>query len=262
MLAFGAIVIVLFIVFSGLGGSIEPNKGGSSLSPNHDKFTELLSEHIDSCGMVNYRGFMEDSVKLKNYLELLASNESSTSWSQKDQLAYWINVYNAFTIQLIIEHYPVGSIKEIGSLIQIPFVNSPWDIDFIQIGNKTLSLNDIEHKILRSQFNEPRIHFAIVCASISCPRLRNEAYTGTLLEKQLEEEAFDFVNDKSKNVIESSRIEISRIFLWFKGDFTEDQSLIKFLNKYSTIKIDEGADKSHLDYNWNLNEQNAQIPSD
>jgi len=255
LLAVTGFIIVLFLIVSVLGRSIEPNTNKSSTSTSHAIFSQLLSKHVDEQGMVNYQGFVEDSAELKNYLDLLASNESSTSWSEKEQLAYWINAYNAFTIQLIVEHYPVESIKDIGSLIQIPFINSVWDIDFIQIGTKKLSLNNIEHKILRSRFNEPRIHFAIVCASISCPKLRNEAYTATSLDMQLEEQAIDFINDTDRNKTENSKIEISKIFKWFKGDFTENGNLIEFLNKYSKTKIHPDAKISHLDYNWNLNEQ-------
>jgi len=261
LLAIMGTSIVLSIVILGLGEQNESNIQTTSIAPKHAKFTELLSKHVDSYGMVDYKGLLEDSAKLENYLDLLASRESSASWSRQEQLAYWINAYNAFTIQLIIEHYPLESIKDIGPFIQIPFINSPWDINFIHIGSKTLSLNDIEHKILRSQFNEPRIHFAIVCASISCPKLRNEAYTAALLEKQLEEQAFDFINDPSKNKIETSRILISRIFKWFKGDFTADGDLIEFLNKYSQTKIYEDAKILHLDYDWKLNEHVGHLPT-
>jgi hypothetical protein len=133
-------------------------------------------------------------------------------WSESAQLAYWINVYNAFTIKLIIDHYPVESIKDIGSKIQVPFINSPWDIKLIEIEGKKYDLNNVEHSILRKDFEEPRIHFAIVCASFSCPKLRREAFTAEKLEEQLQEQAVDFINDPAKNSISKNKAEVSKIF--------------------------------------------------
>ena len=106
--------------------------------------------------------------------ELRKGHPNDKHWTETEQLAYWINAYNAFTVELILDHYPVASIRDIKE--GVPFINSVWDIDFIKIEGKTYSLNDIEHRILRREFDEPRIHFAIVCASISCPKLRNEAF--------------------------------------------------------------------------------------
>jgi hypothetical protein len=132
---------------------------------SHASFTDLLKKHVAASGKVNYKGFIRDSLQLNQYLELLSDNPPQNSWSREDQLAYWINAYNAFTLQLIIRNYPLKSIKDIGSRIKIPFVNTPWDIKFIRIGKRKFDLNNIEHDILRGKFKEPRIHFAIVCAS-------------------------------------------------------------------------------------------------
>jgi hypothetical protein len=153
------------------------------------------------------------------------------------------------------DYYPIESIKDVGSAIQVPLINSPWDIPIINIGSQELTLNDVEHRIIRKDFNEPRIHFAIVCASISCPILRPEAYNSSLLEKQLNEQAFAFINDPSKNMITSNEIKISRIFLWFGGDFKEEGTIIDYLNQFSKTKINVNADQTYLDYNWGINEQ-------
>lgn len=185
---------------------------------------------------------------------MLSTNPPQGNWSRNDQLAYWINAYNAYTIQLIIRNYPLKSIKDIGSKIKIPFVNTPWDIKFIRIGNKTYDLNNIEHDILRKKFNEPRIHFAIVCASVSCPKLLNEAYVGTRLNDQLAAQAREFINDPTRNKITPGKAELSPIFSWFKGDFTKKGSLQDFINQYATTKITAKTSLSNLDYNWNLNE--------
>ena len=107
-------------------------------------------------------------------------------------MAFWINAYNAYTIRLVLDHYPVSSIKDIGSKIKIPFVTTPWAAKFFSIGGEKMSLDNIEHGTLRKNYNDPRIHFALVCASISCPRLRNEAYTAAALEKQLDDQGHDY----------------------------------------------------------------------
>ena len=150
-------------------------------------------------------------------------------------------------------NYPVESIKEIGGSIYK--VNTAWDIKFIHIGDQTYDLNNIEHGIIRKDFDEPRIHFAVNCASVSCPRLRNEAYTGENLDNQLDDQARTFINNPEKNKIETNKAELSKIFLWFKGDFNKGKSnVISFINTYSVKKINKKTKISYQSYNWNLNE--------
>jgi hypothetical protein len=168
-------------------------------------------------------------------------------------MVYWINTYNAFTIKLIIDNYPVKSIKNLGSIISIPFVNSAWDVEFFEIGGQKMNLNNIEHNILRDHFKDPRIHFVINCASISCPRLLNKAYKAETLEKDLEKQAIEFINDSTKNIITKDKIVISKIFSWFSGDFKRDGTLIHFLNRYSTEKINYSVEIDYMAYNWLLN---------
>ena len=246
--------IIALLLFQSCQSGV-PSESGS-MPMNHQQWDVLLHENVDVDGNVNYKGFAKDSLQLKSYLgALVAHPPDADAWSKEEQLAYWINAYNAFTIQLILEHYPLKSIKDIGSSIQIPFVNSPWDIKFIEIGDIKLDLNNIEHSILRKKFNEPRIHFAVNCASFSCPKLRAEAYVADRLEEQLQEQATAFINNPNYNKINKDQIEISKIFSWFSGDFTKNGSLINFLNQYSKVKIDENAEIDYLDYNWSLNEQ-------
>ncbi len=225
------------------------------LPPSHQLFTEVLQKHVNEKGWVDYQSLIDDRSQLDAYVKLLQNNHPSESWSRKEQLAYWINAYNAFTLHLILEKYPVESVKDIGSWIQIPFVNTPWDISFIEIGDKTYDLNNIEHDILRSDFDEPRIHFAIVCASYSCPRLSQEAYTAENIEAQLAAAAKDFLNDPRKNKMNANNPELSKIFSWFGGDFKKQTSLIEFINQYSATKIDPEANISFFDYDWRLNDQ-------
>lgn len=239
-----------------------PTKKGSKSMPyrqtgmKHEQWTILLQKYVGRDGTVNYKGFQKDSLDLNAYLNELSTNApDENSWSGEEQIAYWINAYNAFTVKLILDHYPLESIKDIGAAIQIPFINSPWDIKFIEINGDKLDLNNIEHSILRKKFNEPRIHFAINCASFSCPQLRREAYIADRLDVQLEEQAIQFINDSERNNIAPAHAEVSKIFSWFKGDFTKNGSLKEFLNQYAKIKIEEDVKISHLDYNWSLNEK-------
>jgi uncharacterized protein DUF547 len=220
--------------------------------PSHDIWDVLLREYVKD-GRVNYQLLHENKEQLNIYLARLQTHVPLAGWSREEQLAYWLNAYNAFTIKIILDNYPVESIKDIGDNVQIPLVNSTWDIPFIKIGGKELSLNDIEHRILREEFNEPTIHFAIVCASKSCPPLRNEAYFAHNIDKQLNEQALAFINDPKNNQIAADHIELSKVFLWYKGDFTKHGTLIAFLNKYSSTKVNTDAKIDYLDYDWSLN---------
>ncbi|WP_209332640.1 DUF547 domain-containing protein [Lunatimonas salinarum] len=240
---------------------LPPACGSSSLGqqgtspPSHALFDKLLQKHVSEAGSVDYAGFRADRAQLEEYLALLSEQAPDRqTWSEAEQLAYWINAYNAFTVKLIIDHYPVKSIRDIGPKLSIPLVQTVWHLEFFEIGGQKASLDEIEHAILRKEFEEPRIHFAINCASISCPALAREAYTADRLEEQLEQAARRFINDPTRNRIQSRRVEISEIFSWFKGDFTKSGSLIDFLNRYADVKIHSDARIGYLPYDWNLNE--------
>lgn len=224
-------------------------------APSHQIWNELTKKNVAENGDVNYKAFIQDSIKLNTYLALLSDGAPNPkTWTKEDQIAYWINAYNAFTVQLIIRNYPLKSIKEIGG--KLPFINSSWDIKFITLGGEKMDLNNIEHGILRKDFVEPRVHFALNCASVSCPKLRNEAYTAAKLEAQLTDQAKAFINDPSRNKIgDGQTIKISKLFTWFEGDFKKTAPNVPaFLSKYSKVKVNEKADIDYLDYNWNLNE--------
>jgi hypothetical protein len=220
--------------------------------PSHEQWDQLVSEHVTSEGWVDYKGFMGDSPALKEYLQTLSSTPPDENWSREEKIAYWLNVYNAFVIQLIINHYPVESIKDIGPALAIPTVNDVFTLDYIIIGNEEISLNDVEHNILR-EMDEPRIHFAVNCASISCPKLRDEAYTAEKLDLQLDDQAHYFLNESEKNELSADRVEISKIFSWFSEDFTRQGSVIDYLNKFSEVEINPDADIDYKDYDWALN---------
>lgn len=216
----------------------------SNFLVDHDSWNTLLSKHVDSEGNVDYSAFVEDKSKLEAYLSHLDKNPPVENWSKNEKLAYYINLYNAATVKLIIDNYPLKSIKDI---------SSPWDKKWVMVGGKKLSLGNIEHKILR-KMDEPRIHFAINCASYSCPKLVNKAFLPESMEMQLEEATIDFVNDSSRNKISENKVQLSNIFKWYKGDFTDNGTLIEYLNQYSKTKADKKAKVSYLTYDWGLNE--------
>ena len=213
----------------------------------HQLWDELLEKHVSSKGNVNYKSFKIEHKKLLDYiyvLNLAKSNEAFQSFTKEEELAYWINAYNAMTLDLILRHYPIKSIKDI---------KNPWEQRYWKLGEKWYNLDEIEHQVLR-KMDEPRIHFAIVCASYSCPKLQNEAFTSEGLEQQLTKATKEFLNDSERNSISENNIELSKIFKWFSKDFEQNGSLIDFLNLYSDIKISDKAKKSFKDYNWDLNE--------
>lgn len=248
-------LIILVLVLTSMAcrrNSISANE--SSEVPNHLLWDSLLSTHVDDFGLVDYRGFMKDSLLLSEYLNQLSANAPNSEWSNDDQLAYWINLYNAATIKLITQHYPIKSIKDIGSSIQIPFVNTPWQMEFININGEIIDLDRIEHGIIQKEFDEPRIHFALVCAARSCPKLRNEAYQGSLLNLQLNDQAKLFLSDKTKNDISANHVVISKLFRWYGDDFKKKTTLIEYLNEYSPAVIHEDIEIDFMNYDWKLNE--------
>lgn len=222
---------------------------------SHQTFDSLLKKYVSASGKVNYKAFKKDSINLNGYLNLLSNNPPDKTWTREQQIAYWINAYNAYTIKLIIKYYPIKSIKDIGSSIQLPFVNTPWDIKFIKIGNEIMDLNHIEHGILRKEFYEPRIHMALVCASKSCPTLLNEAYVPEKLEQQLIGQTKIFLSDSFRNKISAEKPQLSMIFNWYGADFSKNGGSVRsFVNTYSVVKIKPNAKISYLEYDWSLNE--------
>lgn len=218
----------------------------------HDQWTNLLKTYVSSTGNVDYKGIKEHEAELDAYLAVLSANHPTADWDKNDQLAFWINAYNAFTVKLIVKNYPVVSIKDLGGSVYK--VNTPWDEKFIKIGDQTYDLNNIEHGIIRKDFADPRIHFAVNCASISCPPLRNEAYVGSKLNVQLDDQARKFINDSTKNKITKNKATLSKIFTWFKGDFTASGlSIAEFINQYSEVKMTKKTKVTYFEYDWNLN---------
>ena len=156
--------VLLFLAFSIItfAGVAEPKF-------DHSSWDKLLQKHVTDAGKVDYKGLMADRAELNDYLKKLADNSPTAEWGKAATMTYWINAYNAFTVELILRNAPLKSITEINN-------GKAWDLEFIEIGGKKYSLNNIEHDILRKRYKDARIHFAVNCASISCPKLNNSAF--------------------------------------------------------------------------------------
>lgn len=215
------------------------------IRPNHSIWNTLTLNNVSKKGKVNYTGFKSKIKDLEKYLNQLATITPQKDWSKNEKLAYWFNLYNASTVKLITQNYPVKSIKDING-------GKPWDKKFIISGKNTYSLNEIENTIVRANFNEPRLHVAFNCAAVSCPKLLNGAFIANTLNHQLNMLSNSWINDVSKNIISANEIKISKIFEWYKVDFKE--GIIPFVNKYSSQKVNTNAKILYLEYNWALNE--------
>ena len=211
-------------------------------------YNDLLQKHVTKDGIVDYKSFKADEAKLDTYISYLEKTTPASSWSENKQKAFWINTYNAYTIKLILENYPLKSIMDIKQ-----DGKTAWKIPFAKVGGKTYTLDYIEHEILRKNLFDPRIHVGVNCASISCPKLGNIAFTEENIDANLEKLMKTFINDSSRNKITNNKVQISSIFDWFKEDFTKNGSVIDYLNKYSNTEINSNAAISYLKYDWSLN---------
>jgi len=257
---------------------------------SHSEFDFLLKKNVHK-EWVNYEGFLSETELFARYVDKLGNVESHVlaTWTREQKLAFWINAYNAFTLKAIMERYPIRGRSLIGlffprnSILQIPGI---WSRIKFKAGGKKVTLGQIEHKIIRKLFDEPRIHFAIVCASRSCANLRPEAYRANILEKQLHEQAVQFINDPSKGVRwdrDNHRLYISKVFKWFKKDFEKkdistgpstrsiksNQPVLRFIRQYIRNKdvidwIDRSRDirVSYLPYDWRLNNKAKKLRLD
>jgi hypothetical protein len=210
----------------------------------HERWDQQLKEFVSENGKVNYKDWKSSIYDVDSYLEALKNHPPQEFWPKKDVMAYWINAYNALTVQLILQNYPLKSIKDL---------KDPWGRKVIEIEGKSYSLGEIEHEVLR-KMNEPRIHFAINCASVSCPRLLNEAFSSLKLEQQLYRLTCDFLSDKFKNQLNSKKTILSKIFQWYVKDFGSFDDRINFFKKYGDETISNKTSFRYLPYDWNLNE--------
>ncbi len=222
--------------------TVEQDKKGEVMNI-HDQWQVLLQKHVSSSGVVNYKGLKGDETSLDAYISDLSDQVPGRSDNSKKAKAFWINAYNAFTVKLILDNYPVNSIRDIAG-------GKPWDKKWINLGSNTYTLNNIEHDILRPMWKDARIHFAVNCAAKSCPPLGNRAFTSGNTDNLLEQLTKQFVNDARSNTISSSSLELSKIFEWYETDFGD---LAGFIDKYTTVKIPSNVKITYQDYDWSLN---------
>jgi hypothetical protein len=229
---------------------------GTVLAANQTPlYGELLRQYVKD-GQVDYTGLKKKEVQLNTYLEYLVATDPD-QMADNDRFAFYINAYNAYTIKLILNNFknnqPPGSIKDIGG-----FFSKPWSIEFVKIAGKTYTLDNIEHDILRPTFKDPRVHFAVNCASKSCPPLISEPYSGENLDQQLDAGAVAFIHNQQENRLEGVTLHVSSIFKWFKEDFQSNP--VAFFERYAKGDLKKGlaAQKDqikvkYLDYDWSLN---------
>ena len=210
---------------------------------DHAPFDALLGRYVDDRGRVDYRGLARDEAKLDAYLATLAAETPGQDWPRNEALAYWINAYNAYTLKLVLDNYPLESIRDL---------DKPWDRKWIKLGGKTYGLNQIEHEIIRPRFNEPRIHFALVCAAVSCPPLADEAFTAANLNQLLDRRTRRFLRNERFNVTQEEVVRLSPLFDWYGEDFGDVR---EYVNRYLERPIPAGAPINFLDYDWSLNER-------
>ncbi len=215
----------------------------------HAQYDAILKNYVID-GLVDYAGLKANRASLDEYLKNMAKVEEAEfkTWAKDQRLAYLINLYNAQTLKLIIDNYPLDSIKDLGTLFK-----SPWKIKFISLFAEQVHLDHIEHEIIRKEYNEPRIHLALVCAAFSCPPLRSEAYEGNILSNQLDSQgSMFFASPKGVQVDhKNKKVYLSSILKWYKEDFS---SVTDFAQKYSKEDF-QGYKLDWLEYDWKLNEK-------
>ncbi len=254
--------VLLLVLLSGLAQA--------QFDPGYSGWDALVKKHVrwlpdNKQSRVDYAAFKADRAALKTVLDGLSAMPKAEfdKWPREQRMAFLINAYNAFTVELILTKYPdLKSIKDLGS-----FVQSPWKKKFFSLLGEERHLDWIEHEQLRPLYSDPRVHAAVNCASIGCPALRNEAFTAAKLEAQLEDGMLRFLGDRTRNRVKDGQLEVNAIFKWFKEDFEKGhQGFSKIEDvfaKYAVQLTDQPGEQSrlrskslpisHLDYDWSLN---------
>ena len=227
---------------------------------NHDGWSDWLSKfvtlHADGINRVDYgRVTASDRAQLRSYIDFLASLNIS-DFNRNEQQAYWINLYNALTVDVVLEDYPVDSIRDIKSGL---FSSGPWGKELVSVEGQQLTLDDVEHRILRPIWQDPRIHYAVNCASIGCPNLQTQAFTATNTNSLMDKAAREFINHERGASVTNGDLVVSSIFDWFVADFGgNDAGVIEHLKQYAAADLQtalNGINRIDDDgYDWNLND--------
>jgi len=267
----------LFVV-SAYGSESKETRAGFA----YDDYAEVLKVHVNNRGRVNYRALKASPEKLRAYLRRIAAVKESdyAKWSENEKIAFWLNAYNAITLKAIIDNYPI---KPGGFIVSRRFprnsirqISGVWDELKFNVMGRRMTLSDIEHEMLRKKFNEPRVHMALVCAAVSCPKLRNEPYEASKLDEQLKDQVRDFLASPKRFRVDAEKaiVYLSPILKWFKGDFVsrygrggkmgkhdvEESAVLNFIRQNVSGRdasyLASGKYKiKYLDYDWSLNEQ-------
>ncbi len=278
---------VLFAVVGFLVMAVPAGGGGDAAHFDYHGYGAVLTGYVDDAGMVYYKGLKAERKRLDGFIESLeqVKRDDYDEWGQEEKIAFWVNTYNGLTLKAIVDHYPIKSsfFKSLtypkNSIRQIDGV---WDKLKFNVMGKPVTLDHIEHNILRKQFDEPRIHVALVCAAMGCPALRNEPYTGAKLSKQLDDQAKVFMADGAKFRIDTDKgiWYLSSIFKWFTDDFVSQYgkdglygvhanpvgAVLRFAYKYmpDDVRMRKDIDSRtyrvvYLDYDWSLNERKKEV---
>ncbi len=219
----------------------------------HAEFSHLLETYVHD-NLVDYKSWTankKDHAALGNYVDQLTALDPA-GWPTDAGLAYWINLYNAVTLRLILDNYPLESIKDLGGFLK----KSPWKRELVTVAGRTLTLNNIENDIIRPEFGDPRIHFALNCASLGCPPLSPEAYSPANLGNQLDAACTLALNQDPWVLVDGRNLKLTKIFDWYRQDFEiQDGKVVDFIRRFRKKPLPEGDLKiGYLDYDWSLNE--------
>jgi Protein of unknown function, DUF547 len=249
---------------AGLSDLAKPS-AGSKATVDHSSWDGLLKTYVsvgaDGLNRVDYRNFKANGhAALKAYVKQLETTKYR-DLGRSELFAFWANLYNAKTIDIVLDHYPVQSIKDInlgGSLAAL-VTGGPWKAKTMKVGGTELSLDDVEHRILRPGFQDPRVHYAVNCASIGCPNLQVEAFTGNDLEAQLEQAAKDYVNHPRGIQVSDGKVKASSIYSWFQEDFGgNERGVLNHVRKFAApalkVQLRGKVDIADYDYDWRLND--------
>jgi hypothetical protein len=253
------LILALAVTFT-----VAVSGASAQTTSRHRLFTELLSTYVHD-GIVNYKMMRSDN-RLVGYIGWLAKTDPDTLPDEKEKLAFWINAYNAYTLKVICDNYPIETINDLhsgGLIIGSVLKTTVWDKKFVIVNGKTMTLNTIEHEIVRPKFKDPRAHFALVCASKSCPPLRAEAYEGSTLDEQLNDQGRHFLTDPFRNEFDpvKKHAEISKIFSWYESDFgSSKEDVLRYVTRFLPDSISRQIltdprewEVEYKSYDWSLN---------
>lgn len=249
----------LLIPFVAAAASLKP------FDHSHALWGQVLRSHLRD-GLVDYKALKQSPETLNDYLDQLAGVPEARfmTFSENQKVAFLINLYNATTLKLIIDHYPLKSIKDIGNRL-----HGPWDKKVVRLMGRTFSLDDLEHGIIRRNHLDPKIHFALVCAAVSCPPLRAEPYVPERLQEQLTDQGKVFLSDPTKNRFDEAQqtLYLSKIFEWFAKDIKREspsveEFILPFLPEATADRLRATKFKTkYLEYDWRLNEARPTDPT-